>query len=155
MVASFDWYRDGKYMYQETNGYTDDISEILSAVSSIKAKSKRNQPQTGSDINQSLMETLRFMNQSNDSLPSAIFLFSDEMDNIVGKIQSIDVKIESIKSNIPIYALSYFNSSRYGQIIKNEICEPSYGNYYASKSNNIDSSASKLSLFLDEMIEKK
>ncbi len=154
MVASFDWYRDGKYMYQETNGYTDDISEILSAVSSIKAKSKRNQPQTGSDINQSLMETLRFMNQSNDSILSAIFLFSDEMDNIVGKIQSIDVKIESIKSNIPIYALSYYNASRYGQIIKNEICEPSYGDYYASKSNNVDSSAVKLSMFLDDMIEK-
>ncbi|MEY4861090.1 MAG: hypothetical protein RL059_789 [Bacteroidota bacterium] len=152
MVASFDWYRDGKYIYQETNGYTDDISEILSAVSSIKAK-KRNQSQIGSDINQSLMETLRFINQSNDSMPAAIFLFSDEMDNIVGKIQSIDIKIESIKSNIPIYALSYFNASRYGQIIKNEICQPSYGSYYASKSNNVDSSALRLSMFLDGMIE--
>ena len=152
MVASFDWYRDGKYIYQETNGYTDDISEILSAVSSIKAK-KRNQSQIGSDINQSLMETLRFINQSNDSMPAAIFLFSDEMDNIVGKIQSIDIKIESIKSNIPIYALSYFNASRYGQIIKNEICQPSYGSYYASKSNNVDSSAIRLSMFLDGMIE--
>ena len=153
MVASFDWYRDGKYIYQETNGYTDDISEILSAVSSIKAKKNLHQRQNGSDIKQSLMETLRFINQSNDSVPAAIFLFSDEMDNIVGKIQSIDIKIESIKSNIPIYALSYFNASRYGQIIKNEICQPSYGSYYASKSNNVDSSAIRLSMFLDGMIE--
>jgi len=154
MVASFDWYRDGKYVYQETDGYTDNMSDIISAVSAIKAKSKRDQVQVGSDINQSLMETLRLMSQAGDSMPAAIFLFSDELDNTRGKIQSIDVKLESIKRNIPIYAISYYNSSRYGQIIRDEICHPSYGSYFASKSNNVDSSAAQLSLFLNAVIEE-
>ncbi len=153
MVSSFDWFRDGKYLYNELTDYTDNTDDILNAVKSIKAKSFRKQPQTGSDINQSLLEALEFLGESSDSLPTAIFLFSDEMDNIVNKIQPIDIKIESIKRNIPIYAISYFNSTRYGQIIKNQICLPTYGDYYVNKSNNTDSCADFFNEFMNSMIE--
>jgi hypothetical protein len=153
MVCSFDWFRNGKYLFQETSKYTDDVNEIVRSVKSIKAKEHRAQLQVGADINEALMESLRFLGSSNDSLPAAIFLFSDELDNTVGKMLALDVKNESINRDIPICAISYFNSSRYGHVIKEQICVPSFGLYYVNKRNDIDSAADKLNWMLNSVIK--
>jgi hypothetical protein len=153
MVCSFDWFRNGKYLFQETLNYTDDENEIVSSVKAIKAKEYRPQLQVGSDINEALMESLRFLGSSDDSLPAAIFLLSDELDNTVGKMLPIDVKLESNNRNIPIYAISYFNSIRYGHVIKEQICVPSFGLYYVNKQNDIDSAADKLNWMLNSVIQ--
>ena len=81
-VYSFDWYRQGAYIFPETEGFTNDKDKIISAVNNIKPKTNLIQPQVGSDINQALMETLKLLGEKNDSIPTAIFLFSDELDNI-------------------------------------------------------------------------
>ena len=152
MVCSFDWYRDGKYVFQETSGYTDDVDVIAASVKAITAKSFRDQQQVGADINQSLMEAMTIISQEKDSMPSAIFLFSDELDNTAAKILPVDIKSESLKRNIPIYSISYFNFSRYSQIIRDQICFPTYGSYFASKKNDVDSCATFLNKFLNSVI---
>jgi hypothetical protein len=152
-VYSFDWYRQGAYIFPETEGFTNDKDKIISAVNNIKPKTNLIQPQVGSDINQALMETLKLLGEKNDSIPTAIFLFSDELDNIVGKVPPVDIKIESLNKNIPIYAISYYNSSRYSKVLQNQICLPSFGEYYSDPSNNPAAAATTLTNFLSRVIE--
>ena len=94
-----------------------------------------------------------FLGEKNDSIPTAIFLFSDELDNIVGKVPPVDIKIESLNKNIPIYAISYYNSSRYSKVLQNQICIPSFGEYYSNQSNNVSAAAATLTDFLHRIIE--
>ena len=155
-VCSFDWHRNGSYIFNETEGFTDNETEIINAVKNIKAKPALQNTQTASDINSSLLESIKFIisESKKDSMASAIFIFSDDLDNIVDVVKPLDIKIESLKNNIPIYSIAYSLFSRYNDVTKNEICLATFGDYFIDKQNNVDECASNLKDFLDNVVQK-
>jgi hypothetical protein len=153
MLCSFDWHRGDQYLFSETP-FTDDPQVILAAMESMKSKSALGNQQEGSDINHALVQAIELLSQQKDSMPSAVFLFSDDLDNIVDVLKPLDVQIASRKSNIPIYSIAYSGFSRYNAITRDEICLPTYGLYYINSSNNADSCAVYFSNFMNAVIAR-
>lgn len=153
MIATFDWYRDGKYIFPQLAGFTDDIKVLRNALTNLKAPADLHNEQNGADINSSLLEAIKYLSTTGDALPSAIILFSDELDNIDSKITTVDIRNKSQESNIPLYAISYKMYSRYSDIIRDQLCIPTFGNYFISPVNDINAAAQKLSAFLGSMLK--
>lgn len=153
MLCSFDWHRGDQYLFSETP-FTDDPQVILAAMESMKSKAALGNQQEGSDINHALVQAIELLSQQKDSMSSAVFLFSDDLDNIVDALKPLDVQIASRKSNIPIYSIAYSGFSRYNAITRDEICLPTYGLYYINPSNNADSSAMYFSNFMNAVIAR-
>jgi hypothetical protein len=153
MIATFDWHRNGKYIFPQLNNFTDDIAVLRNALTGLKAPADLHNEQNGADINSSLLEAIKYLTPASDSMPAAIFLFSDELDNLDSKITTLDIRNRSYESKIPIYAISYQMYSRYSPIIRDQICVATFGKYFISPVNDIRASANKLKEFLDSMME--
>ena len=151
MLCSFDWHRGDQYLFSETP-FTDDPQVILAAMEAMKSKPALGNQQEGSDINHALIQAIELLSQQKDSMSSAVFLFSDDLDNIVDVLKPLDVQIASRKNNIPVYSVAYSGFSRYNSITRNEICLPTYGLYYINPSNNADSCALYFSNFMNSVI---
>lgn len=153
MIATFDWHRNGKYIFPQCKNFTDDITVLRNALTGLTSPPDLHNEQNGADINSSLLEAIKYLTPAGDSMPTAIFLFSDELDNLDSKITTLDIKNKSHESNIPIYAISYQMYTRYSQIIRDQLCVPTFGQYFISPSNDMRAAAKKLREFLDHMIE--
>lgn len=153
LVATFDWFRSGRYIYYDGD-YSDDEDYILGKIASISAPSNLGNTQSGADIYYALDEALRKLSKDRGGLPANILLLSDDFPNIVSQKTARDVLKASRELDIPIYAVSYsVNARRYNEVTKNEICIPSFGNYFISITNNSDSCAWMVSSFIDKMYE--
>ncbi len=152
MVSTFDWQRNGRYVFNEMKDFTDDAAQVRKVLSALAPRPPLQNTQDGSDINSSLVEAMKNLAPVADSLPTAIILFSDDLDNIAGKIVSSDVRNKALELNIPVYAVSYEMYSRYHPVIRDEICVPTYGRYYVSPTNNIQDAAAKLKAFLSDLV---
>lgn len=151
-IGTFDWYRDNRYMILQNKEPADDLSEIFSIIQNISAPSKLTNKQIGSDIYFALDETLAFLTNNKDSLPKNILLLSDDYPNIVSQKTVEEIRTESLKSDIPIYAIGYnIGADRYSQITKDEISLPTNGGYFLSRKNDVDACADKVGEFVDNM----
>jgi len=153
IVATFDWYRDGKYIsYVGGKEYSDDVDEILGRVNSITSPSFLKNTQKGSDIYAALDESLEFFSTIKDTLPKNILLFSDDFPNIVSSILPPDVAQRSLQLDIPIYGISFnVGSSRYNLVTQNDICTKTNGDYFLSENNDPSYAGQVVSTFLDKM----
>lgn len=151
MLCSFDWHRGDQYLFNETP-FTDDPQVLITAMQTMKSRAALGNQQEGSDINHALIQAIELLAQQKDSMPSAVFLFSDDLDNIVDVLKPLDVQIASRKNNIPVYSIAYSCFSRYNQITCNEICLPTYGLYYFNVENNVDSCSLYFTKFMNALI---
>ncbi|MET0634476.1 MAG: FHA domain-containing protein [Chitinophagaceae bacterium] len=152
MIATFDWQRSGKYIFPAFEQFTDDTGIIRSSLKSIVPPATLFNKQEGSDINSALNEAIQYLSPVNTSAATAIILFSDDLDNSVGKIVNLDIRNKALQANIPIYAVSYAMYSRYNPVMRDEICIPTYGRYFISPGNNIPEAAGELKRFLDGIV---
>jgi hypothetical protein len=152
MIATFDWQRTGRYIFPAFEKFTDDTSALRTALRGLGAPSNLGNTQEGADINSALDESLKFLSPVSDSLPTAIVLFSDDLDNSVGRIVNLDIRNKALEAKIPIYAISYAMYPRYNPVMRDEICTPTFGKYFISLSHDISASGKMLKEFLDEMI---
>jgi hypothetical protein len=157
VIATFDWYRNGKYIFfPNTSAFTDNIDALNDDVEAITAPSILNNSQKGSDIYAALNESLDFLSSTKDTLAKSIILLSDDFPNIVSSIVPADVKRKSLDKDIPVYAVSFnINASRYNLTTQNEICIPSNGDYYLSDDNDVVSSSEKFEEYLKQMLNRQ
>lgn len=157
VIATFDWYRNGKYIFfPYTTEFTDNIDYLNESIDAIASPSSLSNSQKGSDIYAALNESLDFLTATKDTLSKSIILLSDDFPNIVSSIVPADVKRKSLEKDIPVYAISYnINSSRYNLTTQNEICIPSNGDYYLSIDNDVDDASEKLEEYMKLMIERQ
>ncbi|MFN8284327.1 MAG: FHA domain-containing protein [Chitinophagales bacterium] len=151
-IGTFDWYRSNKYLFLLNNSPLDDENQIISLINNISSPAPLQNKQVGADIYFALDETLKFLSQLKDSLPKNILLLSDDFPNIAGQKTVDEIRTESIKSDIPIYAIGYnVGADRYSQITQNEICQPTNGVYFSSKTNDRNVCSKKIAEFVDIM----
>ena len=153
IVATFDWYRQGKYInFEFGETFTDNNEELLNNIFSISSPSPLDNQQQGSDIYAALNESLDFFTSIKDTLPKNIVVLSDDFPNIVSSVTPAQVAEKSQLLDIPIYGISHnISSSRYNRVMENEICKKSNGNYYLSPNNNPKLAGEYLASFLDSM----
>lgn len=152
MIATFDWQRKGRYIFPAFEEFTDDTSVLRTALRGLVAPSNLGNTQEGADINSALDESLKLLSPASDSVPTAIVLFSDDLDNSVGRIVNLDIRNKALEAKIPIYAISYAMYPRYNPVMRDEICTPTFGKYFISLSHDIAASGRMLKEFLDDMI---
>lgn len=151
-IGTFDWYRNNKYLFLLNDSPLDDENQIISLINNISTPAALQNKQVGADIYFALDETLKFLSQLKDSLPKNILLLSDDFPNIAGQKTVDEIRNESIKSDIPIYAIGYnVGADRYSQITQNEICQPTNGVYFSSKTNDRNVCSKKIAEFVDIM----
>lgn len=157
VIATFDWYRNGKYIFfPSTPEFTDNIDDLNESVEAITAPTPLSNSQKGSDIYAALNESLDFLSASKDTLAKSIILLSDDFPNIVSSIVPADIKRKSLDKDIPIYAVSFnINTSRYNLTTQNEICIPTNGDYYLSVDNDVVSSSEKFEEYLKQMLKRQ
>lgn len=157
VVATFDWYRNGKYIFfPYTSDFSDNIDDLNQSIEAISSPSSLSNSQKGSDVYAALNEALEFLSATKDTLSKSIILLSDDFPNIVSSIVPADVKRKSLGKDIPIYAISYnINSSRYNLTTQNEIVIPSNGDYFLSVDNNIVSASEKLEEYMKLMVKRQ
>ena len=154
-IGTFDWYRNGKYVFLAQNASSDDENTIVNLINNITPQPNLTNKQIGADIYFALDETLKFLTQIKDSLPKNILLLSDDFPNVAGQKTVLEITNESIKSDIPIYAIGYnVGALRYSQVTKNEICALTNGAYFTNDLNDENLNAQKVGEFLDNMNQK-
>jgi hypothetical protein len=153
IVATFDWYRQGKYInFEFGETFTDNNEELLNNIFSISSPSSLDNEQKGSDIYAALNEALDFFTSIKDTLPKNVVVLSDDFPNIVSSVTPAQVAEKSQLLDIPIYGISHnIGSSRYNKVMENEICKKSNGNYYLSPNNNPKIAGDYLASFIDSM----
>ncbi len=153
-VATFDWFRGGKYLFLEDTNPSNNEQDILRLVNQIKPKSSLPNLQKGSDIYFAIDEALQFLGKSKDASSKNILLLSDDLPNIASQKTIKEITDLSQNMDIPIYAIGYnMGAARYQPVTENEICKVTNGQYYVSKSNNIFETSDKIGRFFEDMIQ--
>jgi hypothetical protein len=157
LIATFDWYRNEKYIFFPiTSDFTDNVDDLNESIEAISSPIPLSNSQKGSDIYAALNESLDFLSSVKDTLSKSIILLSDDFPNIVSTIVPADIKRKSLEKDIPVYAISYnINTSRYNLTTQNEICIPSNGDYFLSVDNDAVSSSEKFEEYLKLMSQRQ
>lgn len=153
IIATFDWYRNGKYVQLPFGSeFSDDYNDITDKIASINPPAPLGNKQQGADIYDALNASLDLLSKVNDTLPKNILLLSDDFPNIVSSFDPAQIVSKSNELEIPIYAVSFnINSSRYNLVTELEICAKTNGEYHLSGKNDIKSASSELGGFIDRM----
>lgn len=153
MFSTFDWYRDGKYVFNQLSDYTDDSVLLRRALSQLAPPKPLHNKQTGADIYNSLLEALKSLGPSDNSrLPTAIFLFSDDLDNSFEKTEASTIREKSAELGIPVYAISYDLYPRYHKVIQDEICTPTFGRYSCTPGNKVAEASAVMRSYISNFI---
>lgn len=132
-------------LFPEEPSFTGDENELrrqLNAVGS-KDKFKDGQCRTIADIYGALHEALKGFDSHSSELPKAIVVFADDW-SIMRQVKE-DIIDFSRKTNIPIYAVTYYQNIQRKFGVE-QICDETYGLYYLSGKNN-DPNLAKDKLF--------
>jgi hypothetical protein len=183
ILFSFDWFDKSSQstIIQEIGNYTSNKQEIIDAVVNLKSHNKprsidncnskitnlydstgkisktviENNQSSASDISLALKEVLSFASQKKDSLPTSIYLFSDEIDNICSD-EITPIIISSRNFNIPINAISFKvkGSERFQKKLRDEICPQTFGNYFINDRNNLSEAIQALTFLLNNQTKQ-
>lgn len=153
LIATFDWYRNGKYLFfPGGTNFTDDFETLYETIGAISSPGNLSNTQQGSDIYNAIDEGLKFFSNIKDTIPKNILLLSDDFPNIVSNVQPSTIAEKSVQMDIPIYGISHnMGYSRYNLIMQNQICDPSNGDYFLSGNNDPDEAGTVLGSFVNDM----
>lgn len=127
-------------------GSSDDLRSQLNSIGS-QDRFRDGQCRTIADIYGALHEALKAFDAHSSKLPKAIVLFADDW-SIMRQVKE-DIIDLSKKTNIPIYAITYYQNIQRKFGVE-QICDQTYGLYYlSSKSNDPNLAKDKLFDFMD------
>ena len=149
-IVGFSCLIEKQILFPSKFNFTDNVQDLLARIDKIqenKRKENLGRVQTHIAIN----EALNLLNAQNLSLPSGIFILSDDrsMDpDLVGE----EPGPRSKRLNIPIYGVTFYKKNNDYSI--EELCSQVYGSYKTDPTNDVKIVSEELSTFLSNFNQR-
>jgi hypothetical protein len=145
-IVGFSCLIEKQILFPSKLNFTDNVQDLLARIDKIQ-ENKRIEYQGRVQTHIAINEALSLLETHNLNLPTGLFVLSDDRSmplELAGELPGP----RSIRLNIPIYGVTFFNKNTYYDI--EALCTQTYGRYITDQSNNVSVVSKEVTDFLTD-----